>query len=123
MKILLLVISIMALMCVNAMAVTFQWDVNADDPEGYVLYFNEVGDTDTPYNTAPIAHPTNTVVVDDLKFVPGTTYDVWVTAYNTRGESGPSNMIQHLIDPFIPPVENLPVNLPAPSIPANMTSL
>ncbi|MCP5020058.1 MAG: fibronectin type III domain-containing protein [Ketobacter sp.] len=98
-------------------AVDFAWDVNTDNPVGYVLYFNEKGELDTPYNTAPIVHPSNTQSVIDDVLIPGVTYEFWVKAYNTRGESAKSNIVDFVIDPFAPPAENLPVILDFPTGP------
>ncbi len=98
--------------------VTFEWDANTDNPVGYILYFNEKNDTDTPYNTVAIVHPATQVTVDDLHFIPGVTYECWATAYNARGESGRSNIVEYSISPFAPPAENLPVMLDFPSGPA-----
>ena len=104
----------------NAYAVTFVWDANTDNPIGYIVYFNEQGDTDTPYNTSPIPHPTNEVTINDARFVPGVTYDCWATAYNGSGESVRSEVIQYTVNPFEPPAENLPVMLDFPSSPSTV---
>jgi hypothetical protein len=103
-----------------AMAVTFAWDANTDNPVGYIVYFNEKGDTDTPFNTAAITHPTTEVVVDDLVFIPGVTYECWATAYNGRGESEKSNIVEYTVDPFLPPAENLPIILDFPNAPGTI---
>ena len=102
---------------VECQAVTFAWDANTDNPVGYIVYFNEKGDTDTPFNTGPIIHPTIEVTVENLHITPGVVYEAWATAYNDRGESDKSNIVEFSIDPFTPPVENLPVIIDFPSAP------
>jgi hypothetical protein len=96
----------------------FEWEPNTDNPIGYVVYYNEKGETDTPYNTAPILHPTATITVDDIHFIPGVTYECWAKAYNARGLSEKSNIVEVTIDPFTPPAENLPIIFDVPAAPA-----
>jgi len=110
-----LICLLLALFCSNSQAVTLTWDLPTDNPIGIIIYFNEQGETDTPYNTAPVIHPATSVTIDDNRFVPGVTYDVWATAYNTSGESENSNIVEYMIDPFQPPAENLPVIIDFPN--------
>lgn len=110
-------ILITILMPVSVHAVDFEWDANTDNPIGYVLYFNEKGELDTPFNTTPIIHPSTTQSVMDEVLIPGVTYEFWVKAYNARGESTKSNVVDFMINPFAPPAENLPVILDFPTGP------
>ena len=101
----------------EAWASDLQWDqTDIAVVDGYVVYFNETGQTDAPYNKTVLKAALNvarTVVTypnfePPLKLQIGQNYDIWIVAYNAAGVSGPSNTIQHLIPAYTPPADSLP---------------
>ena len=107
------------------------WDYPADwnDLSGYVVYFNEVGDTDTPYNktltkndvTQDGTDVTYADIDDKLNLQFNQPYNFYITAYNASGESGPSNSVSYERSGYDPPADNLPA--PVVSSPSSSTGL
>lgn len=101
-------------------AADLQWDYPSDwtDIIGYTVYFNEVGQTDTPHNktvltTDPELIEDGTAVTyldidDKLNLQFDQPYNFYITAYNDGGESGPSNIISYTRSAYNPPVDSLP---------------
>lgn len=98
-------------------AADLQWDhTDVGIADGYVIYFNETSQTDTPYNKTMLksALTVNVQTLTLVGFEPvlnlqiGQAYDIWVTAYNVLGQSGPSNTVQHTITAYTPPTDSLP---------------
>jgi len=123
-------------LCAIVQASDLQWDYPTDWAiiDGYIVYFNEHGQADTPYNKTVLkANLTQDgVSVTYANFEPALhlpinlpadqTWDIWITAYNASGQSGPSNIVQYMIfgvPPFVPPPDVLPVweTTPIPGTP------
>ena len=100
-------------------AADLAWDYPSDwaEIEGYIVYFNETGETDNPY----IKNVAKTDLVDDgvtvtyagiepkLNLQIGQTYDLFITAWNAAGESGASGTVVFEMPPaYIPPGDSLP---------------
>jgi hypothetical protein len=105
------------LMAGVALAADLQWDqTDIAIVDGYVVYFNETGQTDAPYNKAVLKSALNVAgtVITYQNFEPalnlqiGQQYDIWVKAYNTVGVSASSNVVQDIIPVFTPPADSLP---------------
>jgi hypothetical protein len=102
---------------VPASALKVVWDdpINSN-VKGTTVYWNEIGDTDTPYNKTVFGATTIEAVIDDNLFKPGQEYTFWATAYNDSGESGESVRISYTAPIFTPKADNLPLviyNIPA----------
>ena len=122
---------IVLLMAGVANAADLQWDYPADwnDLTGYVVYFNEVGDTDTPWSktlgkndiTQDGTSVTYADIDDKLNLQFNQPYNFYITAYNDSGESGPSNSISYERSGYSPPADSLPP--PVVSLPSSGTGL
>jgi hypothetical protein len=118
MKKLLVAVMLVALLWVNAQAAELQWDFPEDWGiiDGYVIYFNETGQADIPYNktlfkgnlTQDGVTVTYPAFEGPLNMQNGQQYDIWIVAYNAAGASGPSNIVQHSITAYTPPADSLP---------------
>lgn len=119
-KKLILAIMLIFFVASSASAVTLAWDANTDNPTGYQVYFRLKGGTDV-WNTAPILHPTTTVIVDDKYLEPEVIYEFWAIAYGKSGTSGPSNILEYTRPGYQPPGANLPAEyiITLPQIPEN----
>jgi len=97
-------------------AVTFAWDNTSNQPGevvGYNLYFS---DGTTVYNKNVPGEGSTQVTIEDEYFTPGVPFTVYVTAYNSRGESVNSASIMYTAPSYTPPEDNLPalIYIPAP---------
>jgi hypothetical protein len=123
-RLLLLTGLLVVLSCLNVQAADLQWDhTDVAITDGYVVYFNETGQVDAPYNKTMLkaALVVSGQTLTFLNFEPllnlpmnlpmDQTWDIWVTAYDASGQSGPSNTVQHMI-PGVPPFVSLPDVLP-----------
>lgn len=105
-----------------ASALDLAWDdTNAPGVvTGFNLYFFQTNDPAALWNVGVTDGSTTQVNINDDNFQPGESYTFYVTAYNTRGESVPSEELVYTVPMYTPPVDNLPViKWPAPSAPAN----
>jgi len=100
-------------------AADLAWDFPSDwdKVEGYRIYFNETGQTDDPYvkNVAltELVQDGVTVIYADieskLNMQLGESYDVFITAWNSSGESGASNIVNHVMpEGYVPSGDSLP---------------
>jgi len=106
------------LLCASvAFSATLQWDKYDDQAsiKGFVLYSQEKGTEDK--RSIVLNDPAlETYVLDPTRYVPGKTYEMWLTAYNDAGESEKSNVVEWT-PPVFRPVENPPdivIHLPGP---------
>jgi len=112
------ILAMVLLLAAPAWAADLQWDYPADWDiiEGYIVYFNEQGETDTPYNKivlkADLIQDGVAVTYQDMdgqcNMALEQPYDIWITVWNAAGESGPSNTIQDTKEGFSPPGDSLP---------------
>lgn len=121
MKRLISIIALLAIVFVAGpvWAADLAWDYPSDwaEIEGYIVYFNETGETDNPH----IKNVAKTDLVEDgvtvtyagsepkLNLQIGQTYDLFITAWNEAGESGASNIVVYEMPAaYQPPSDNLP---------------
>lgn len=77
----------------SAMAVSIEWTVDGS-PDGYILYYKEVGST-AAYNQHIITPGTlRTYDLAPLNLVPMTRYEIYLTATKSGSQSGPSDIIR-----------------------------
>ena len=117
MKKLLMILVIMA-MAMTANAATLRWDASTGEVDGYNIYF-----TDGIENfTAPVGGVTEVLDIDNtFNLLPGKTYTFSVTAWNSVGESGPSNEAVYVTaSEYTPPEWNIPVKKEKPSVIINL---
>jgi len=100
MKKLFLAVLIMLVWSSLAMAATIKWDAPTGVPDGYIVYYTDGADSWNKSTTE------TSMDIAGLNLTPGT-YTFHVTAFNTMGESGPSNMADYIMDGFMPPGDNL----------------
>src|SRR5688500_2094021 len=83
-------IILLAFSFLQTFAITVLWDANPEtDVAGYNVYYGPVGTT--PLKTNIPGRLTTSLTIDNSQLVSGTTYIIYVTAYNTAGlESFPS---------------------------------
>lgn len=117
-KLILIALAIALLIAAPAMAADLQWDYPADwaSIDGYILYFNESGQTDAPYIKTVLKSGltqagatvtwTGFEIAAHLAYTQQ--YDLWLTVYNSAGESEPSNIISYTRPAFAPPADSLP---------------
>ena len=95
-----------------------QWDYPSDwdDIIGYVVYFNEEGETDSPYTKNLLKSEvvkdgtsvTYLAVDAPLNLAYEQLYNFYITAYNDSGESLPSNIVSYTRSGYVPPLDSLP---------------
>jgi len=85
-----------------------EWDASTG-AEGYKVYFTD-GATQYQKDVGNVVQYN----LDDLNAQPGTEYTYYVTAYNTCGESEPSESVSHMIPVFEVGEDNLPIKLTVP---------
>jgi len=105
-------------MAFSVSAASLQWDTPTDWDKitGYVVYFNEAGQTDTPYSKtvlkASVVKTTATVTLANMDTLCnlqyGQDYTMWLKAYNAAGESGASNTVAFAKPGWAPPGDMLP---------------
>lgn len=105
-------------------AADLQWDYPADYSEitGYTIYFTDGSDN---YNLSFLKGDTNVVqdgisiiygdIDTNLHLAPGVEYTIYITAYNSEGQSGASNSVVYQRDAYIPPTNHLPPVVSSPS--------
>lgn len=120
MKKLLIGIIVLLMGVATANAADLQWDFPTDwnDLTGYIVYFNEIGETDTPWTKTVLkddpaisqdgASVTYSDVDDKLNLQFNQPYNLYITAYNNSGESGPSNIVSYTRTGYSPPADSLP---------------
>ena len=111
MKKVLAILAMVLMFCGSAQAATLQWDHAGAD--GFIMYYT---DQTNNYNYNVVGD-VREVDLDILQVTPGVEYTYYVTAYNSSGESGPSNTVTHTVGVFSPPVNVLPVASPVPGNP------
>jgi hypothetical protein len=101
-------------------AADLEWDYPTDwgDITGYLVYFNEQGESDTPFNKTVLkgdpaisedgTSVTYLAIDDKLNLAFGQEYNFYITAYNDSGESLPSNIVTYTRSAYNPPVDSLP---------------
>ena len=131
MKILSFAVSLFFLMVSWSWAADLEWDYPADWNEvvGYVVYFNEQGDTDPSYTKNVLkvdlvedgVNVTYPAIDDKLNLAYNQEYNFYITTYNDAGESLPSNVVTYTRTGYQPPLDNLP--LPVVSSPQSSGGL
>jgi len=105
-----------------AKALTLAWDdTNAPGvASGFNVYFYQTDVPATMWNAGIHDGAVTQLTINDDNFEPGKSYTFYVTAYNGRGESVPSETLEYTVPMYTPPVDSLPViKWPAPIAPAN----
>ena len=110
-----LAILMSVILSMPANAVKLVWDPpNEGVPAGYVVYSKEAGSTDEAYSE-PVGAETFEYPLPTTKFLPGKTYEFWVTAFNDAGESDPAGPVNHTFEGFAPPNNPPPIVIQIPS--------
>lgn len=128
MKKLLAIISIICFLVVGVSATSFAaltlaWDPVVEDAThgaavGYIVFFTDQS-TSTVYNYN--AGLNTSVLCSTLHWNPGSHYvNVYVVAYNAAGMSGPSNVLEYVMDGFTPPPDSLPQPVMVPGVPGGL---
>lgn len=92
---------------------TIKWNPSSGDVDGYTLYWwADEGDTFcTSGEKCMISVPEDVVEIADMESILGLLYGVEykfvVRGYNERGESGDSNIVSYVLDPYRPPLDRL----------------
>ena len=104
------------------------WDYPPDWAQivGYTIYFS---DGSNNYNKsivkADVTEDGTTVTYADmesnLNLGYDTSYEIYITAYDAVGESGPSNTVTFEQGGYVPPVDSLPP--PVGSVPSDVSGL
>ena len=115
-KKLLMAVAIVLMFTGTAFAESLSW--THDGADGFVIYYTD-GTNDYIYNVGNVT----TCDVDLLNLTPGVEYTFYVTAWNSKGESGPSNTVTYTIEAFTPPENNLPVATQIPNTPTVLETL
>ena len=115
----------------GAFAASLAWDYpdQWDETDGYTVYYTD-GDEDytMTVNRDELLINEGAVVLpgmeDRLNLQYGVEYTLHLTAFNSAGESGPSNSVTHSRTGYTPPANALPpvvINIPGvPSITINI---
>jgi hypothetical protein len=77
-------------------AVTFQWDANNPEPDGYILYKRTAGQS-YDYNDGIDVGNITTYVLDDSLLEPNVRYYFVVRAYVGSDTSGDSNEVDYIV--------------------------
>ena len=98
----------------TANAVTLQWDQHPN-AIGFTVYYYKTSDPATVWNSAPISD--TQYVLSDQRLERGQEYTFYATAYNSEGESGPSNLVTYTRpeQPYAPPNGNEPQIITLPN--------
>jgi len=110
MKKLLAVLAFTLLFAANAFAVDLIWQhtQTANLATGFKAYSQEKLAGATVYSyLVPGGATVRKFTIDETRYQPGKSYDFWVTAYNSAGESAPSNKAIYTRSTFAP-TENPP---------------
>jgi len=91
---------------------TLAWDASAG-ADGYKIYYQPQAGGDQ--HSVLVENGTQ-VDVSELHLLPGVTYAIYATAYNSAGESGPSNTVVYTPAAFVPDENPAPlvVVMPGP---------
>jgi len=81
----------------NVLAVDLEWDANPDGQGviGYYLYFQRSDGSDQLMQAQIDGRLTTHITIDDANFIQGVPYTMYLTAFNSAEESGPSNSIEY----------------------------
>ena len=127
-----LALALLILWSMPAFAADLAWDYPGDWGmiEGYTVYFTDGSDDFTlTVSKDELVVDGDLVLLtgieDRLNLQYGVEYDLYITAHNMAGESGPSETVTHGRMTFFPPGDSLPdgivINIPAaPSITINI---
>ena len=95
-----------------ANAASLAWDyTDSSNVTGWVCYYQATADTSKTYSYMLNDPAARTMDISALQLIPGTEYNIWLTAYNTAGESGPSNTVDFTSPAFTPPPDSHPVTI------------
>jgi len=111
MKKLLFALAIIAFaLTAQAADVTFTWDHDGQNVDGFTLYFWQTNQPTTVYNKTVSDGAARSMLIAEYYFAQGIEYSFEMTAYNTYGESDRSNRLLWTRDgtPFSPPADSLP---------------
>lgn len=102
-------------------AQTLEWE-NADpgNVDGYIMYFSDDPADPDKYHKAIVGESNTSITFEELQLSPGVTYDFYVIAYNSTGESGASNGVTGVRQAFVPPTDILPDVISTPQQPSNL---
>lgn len=103
----------------RAWGVTLAWDANTDNATGYIVYYQHADDP--IYSEVVQGRENTTLAISNGKFQPGLEYSFWVTAYNSAGESEPSNTVTWTAPEYIPENNPAPIIINIPGVPASLT--
>jgi len=113
-------ILIILFFAVPAWGVTLAWDAYTDEADGFILYYQQTGETEI-YSEVIQGSLTVIYTVEDSKFQPGQEYSFWLTAFNDMAESGSSNIVTWTAPTFIPTDNPAPVIINVPGAPSSVT--
>ena len=104
-----------------ASAASLHWDyTDSSMLTGWVCYYQATSDTSKTYSYTLNDPAARSLDLSALQLVPGTEYNLWLTAYNSHTESGPSNTVDYTTPGFTPPADSHPVTITIPA-PATIT--
>jgi len=96
----------------SANAASLAWTyTDSSNVTGWVCYYQATSDTSKTYSYTLNDPAARTLDISALQLIPGTEYNIWLTAYNTSGESGPSNTVDFTSPAFAPPPDSHPVTI------------
>ncbi len=111
----LLALFIILFTVIPAFAASLVWDASTG-ADGYIVYYS-----DGSNNWSKNVENVTTYDLAPLNMIPGTTYTIYVTAYNVAGESAPSNSVTYTPAAFIPSDNPAPVIINIPPTVSNVT--
>jgi len=96
----------------SANAASLAWDyTDSSNITGWVCYYQATSDTSKTYSYTLNDPAARTMDISALQLIPGTEYNIWLTAYNANTESGPSNTVDFTSPAFTPPPDSHPVTI------------
>jgi len=95
----------------TANSATLAWDAS-EGATGYKIYYQAQGTTD---RYSVIVESGTQQEMEPLNMLPGVTYEIYATAFNSVGESGPSNTVVYTTPEFIPTDNPAPMVIVAPN--------
>ena len=96
----------------SASAASLAWTyTDSSNLTGWVCYYQATSDTSKTYSYTLNDPAARTMDISVLQLIPGTEYNIWLTAYNANAESGPSNTVDFTMPAFTPPDDSHPVTI------------